>query len=66
MKYTDEEIRMWARMARVRGGDFVQSLAQALLYADDKNFLILRPALEQIMDKYPKYLEWARAEQARG
>lgn len=38
-----------------RSGDFLRSLAEAALRADADNYLILRPALVQLREKYPGY-----------
>jgi hypothetical protein len=36
-------------------GGFLQDLAIAALHADEENYQILRPALEQLQKKYPIY-----------
>jgi len=53
----NDQERTWCANAIHRGGSFVHALGTACLQADDSNFIILRPALREIMEKYPKYSE---------
>lgn len=52
MNYSE---RIWCSNATMRGGSFVSAFADACLRADDHNITILKPALVQIMEKYPDY-----------
>ena len=47
--------RRWLNLALRYGGDFVKTFAKACFRADDENFAILRPALSELMNKYPRY-----------
>jgi hypothetical protein len=51
---SDKE-RIWLDNASRRGGSFVSTFAKACFCADNHNFILLRPVLEQIMRKYPDY-----------
>jgi hypothetical protein len=51
---TDQE-RTWCNNAMKRGGSFVSTFARVCFLADDSNFRILKPALSQLMTKYPDY-----------
>lgn len=51
---TEDELK-WVTNAERYGGSFVQAFALACRRADDQNFVILRPALGQFMNKYPRY-----------
>jgi len=53
----NDQERTWCANAIRRGGSFVHAFASACFAADDSNFLIVKPALENIMKKYPKYSE---------
>lgn len=60
MNYSDREIRQWAAMAQRRGGSFVKAIGDALVYADDSNFSLLRAVAVALLDKYPNYLRMAK------
>ena len=45
----------WLAKACQYGGGFVSSIARAALVADDENYLIFRPILLEIRQKYPQY-----------
>lgn len=47
--------RRWLTNAHNWGGSFIASFASACFRADPDNFLLLEPALSQLMEKYPKY-----------
>jgi hypothetical protein len=57
--HEDPELLPWllgiANEKPTPAGDFLDSLAEAALRADSANYCILRPALQQIREKYPKY-----------
>lgn len=40
-----------------RSGDFLRALADAALRADALNYAILRPALLELKEKYPQYVD---------
>jgi hypothetical protein len=40
-----------------RAGDFLRAVANAALRADTQNYEILRPALLELKEKYPQYLD---------
>lgn len=48
-------MRVWLDNASRHGGSFVSTFAMACFAADDDNFAMLKPVLEQIMLKYPAY-----------
>lgn len=48
-------MRVWLDNASRHGGSFVSTFAMACFAADDDNFTMLRPVLEQMMVKYPAY-----------
>lgn len=52
----NEEERKWLNAAAVYGGGFIKSFTEACFTADESNFEILRPALNNLMVKYPHYL----------
>lgn len=49
------EVRYWAVEAANRGGGFLQKIAGAALLADVNNYPIIKPALLQLIMKYPEY-----------
>ena len=56
----DDKLFTWLLNASGHGtmdaaGDFLKNLAEAGLRADPANYPILRPALEKMAAKYPKY-----------
>jgi hypothetical protein len=52
----DPELTNWIfAIPRLRAGDFLRSVAEAAIRADDENYRILRPALLRLKAKYPKY-----------
>lgn len=51
------EQRRWLDGATRYGGSFVNSFARTCFAADSDNFLLLAPVLDQMILKYPKYLE---------
>ena len=57
----EEPIGKWLLAAHECGGSFVKMFAETSMRADSENYLILRPALLQLMQKYPSYSEgkWA-------
>jgi len=38
-----------------QSGDFLTKVAEAACHADDENYIVLRPALLRLQEKYPKY-----------
>jgi len=58
---TDPALISWvlgiANGKPTRSGDFLRALADAALRADALNYEILRPALLQLKEKYPQYLD---------
>jgi hypothetical protein len=40
-----------------RAGGFVERFVAAICAADPENFILLRPSIESIAAKYPKYFE---------
>lgn len=53
----DRELSDWLFNAVAGGGGFVSAIAEAAMRADGLNYPILRPALLQLKDKYPKYAQ---------
>lgn len=57
--HEDAELLPWllgiANGKPTPAGDFLRSLADAALRADGMNYLVLRPALQHVREKYPKY-----------
>jgi len=51
----DPELLEWLANAHQRGGGFVSSLAAAALRADPENYLLIRPLVLQMREKYPEY-----------
>lgn len=51
----DEELFQWLRNAHEHAGSFLSSLAKAALLADSDNYPLLRPVLQALRAKYPKY-----------
>jgi hypothetical protein len=51
----DPELLEWLSNASQRGGGFVQSLANAGLRADHKNYPAIRPLLIYFREKYTEY-----------
>ncbi len=49
------EMRKWLNAASRYGGSFVKHFALTMLYADDSNFELLKPALLVLMEKHPHY-----------
>lgn len=56
---TDIE-RTWCDNATRWGGSFVSTFAKACFCADDANYRLLRPVLEQLIKKYPDYEKGAK------
>lgn len=56
---TDTE-RTWCDNATRWGGSFVSTFAKACFCADDANYRLLRPVLEQLIRKYPDYEKGAK------
>lgn len=54
-EYPDEHY--WAIEAVNRSGHFLHDIAAAALRADADNYEIIRPAIQKLMKKYPKYSE---------
>lgn len=54
--------RSWLNNASLRGGSFVKAFAMACFCADEENFRLLKPLLQQMMEKYPRYNEVKEAE----
>jgi hypothetical protein len=64
----DPDVLDWANgVSNVTSGagDFLRAVAYAALRADWENYPILRPALLQLVEKYPAYLEEERARDLR-
>ena len=51
----DPELLEWLAKAAEKGGGFVQSIANAGLRADYENYLLVRPLLLTMREKYPEY-----------
>ena len=56
----DNELFDWLLNAAGHGtsppaGDFLKNFAEAALRADTENYLVLRPVLVVMAEKYPKY-----------
>lgn len=56
---TDHEIQGWV-YGILHGepeppGDFLKHFAQAIVRADPLNYVMLKPAIEIIMSRFPKY-----------
>lgn len=45
----------WLAKADRYGGGFVSSLARAALVADDENYPLVKPLIDQMRKKYPQY-----------
>ena len=51
----DSELLEWLCNAKLRGGHFISSFADAALVADWENYPRLRPMLQELRAKYPDY-----------
>lgn len=51
----DKSVITWVFNASERGGSFIKHLALAAVYADAQNYVILRPVILRMKEKYPNY-----------
>jgi hypothetical protein len=51
----DPELLEWLAKAAQEGGGFVSSIARAALVADPDNYPLVRPVVELLRAKYPRY-----------
>ena len=54
-KYMNDEQRRWLVAAIRYGGSFVSSFATTCFAADEDNFALVEPLLNQFMSKYSYY-----------
>ena len=52
--YTDTELHDWLRWAEENGCGFLRVTAEAALIADLKHYNLLRPALLELKQEWPK------------